>query len=156
MQDGTEVVEVDAPAPRTPAPAPSARLSRTGRAVAVAGGAAAVGGVAVVDPHVPGTYPVCPSLSLFGVFCPLCGGLRATHALATGDLGGAIAMNPAVPLLAAAVLGLVAWRAWARRRGRPVAQVLSPRATAWTLAALAVFGVLRNVPVAPFAWLAPG
>lgn len=126
------------------------------RALLAAGVGGAVAFVGLVDPSRSGIYPTCPSLSLFGVWCPLCGGLRATHALATLDLPAAVAMNPAVPVLALLAVVLVARRAWRRRRGRPVARGLPPRATAWTLAVLMVFGVLRNIPADPFTWLAPG
>ena len=50
-----------------------------------------------------GSYGVCPLYALTGLWCPACGGLRATHDLAHGDLAGAWAMNPlwvlAVPLV---------------------------------------------------------
>ncbi|MET4223791.1 DUF2752 domain-containing protein [Oerskovia enterophila] len=105
--------------------------------------------LALVDPH-EGGYPLCPLLALTGWACPACGGLRATHDLATGDLAGAWAMNPlwviVVPFL---VLAWVLWlrRAWTGTRARPV--------PAWSgvvaLVALVAFGVARNIPaMVPF------
>jgi hypothetical protein len=109
--------------------------------------------VAVVSPEEPGHYPVCPTYALTGLYCPGCGGLRAVHALAHGDVGLALARNPLV------VIGLpfVVWAyvAWVRRRvrGGPVTW-FPPPALSWALAAaVVVFTVLRNVPAFP--WLAP-
>ncbi|WP_245530227.1 DUF2752 domain-containing protein [Cellulomonas flavigena] len=129
------------------------------RAVAPAAVAAAavtaVTVLAVRSPYTPFSYGFCPSLLVLGVACPGCGGLRATHDLATGDLGGAWGANPlwvlAVPLLAAA------WAVWAVRRttGRPLPVV--PRAVPWAVLAVVVaFGVLRNVPaLVPYLGPAP-
>lgn len=68
-----------------------------------------------VDPNVPGHYPGCPTQEFLGVDCPGCGGLRATHALANGDVPSAadhnlliVALIPGVVIL----LGLWIWRAW--------------------------------------------
>lgn len=116
-------------------------------------GAAGVVLVAAVDPEQPGHYPLCPTLALTGFYCPGCGGLRAVHALAHGDLGLAMQRNPVV------VIGLPillwAYLAWVRRRalGR-VATWYPPARLMWGLfAVLAVFTVLRNLPA--FTWLAP-
>jgi Protein of unknown function (DUF2752) len=115
-----------------------------GAAVAVA---AAWTVVATVDPRRPGFYPVCPLLRLTGWSCPLCGGLRAAHALAHGDLIGALDRNAffvaVLPLVAA---GWVRWVAL-RTRGSPASPF--PRSPRWSAAALVVlvlFGVLRNTP----------
>lgn len=121
-------------------------LRRAVAPAAVALGAAASAAVlAARSPYTPFSYGFCPSLLVLGVACPGCGGLRATHDLATGDLAAAWHANPlwvvAVPLLVAA------WAVWAVRRttGRPPLRV--PRAVPWAvLAVVAVFGVLRNVP----------
>jgi len=122
------------------------------RPLAVAGAvAAATIVVALVDPHDPGRYGVCPFLLLTGHPCAACGCLRATHDLAHGDLAGAWDMNPlwvvAVPLLVAA------WAVWLVRRVRgdgPAADLLPRRLRAalpWITAAVVLgFTVLRNVP----------
>ncbi|WP_319804399.1 DUF2752 domain-containing protein [Nocardioides malaquae] len=107
------------------------------------------------DPHVQGSWGFCPS-ALLGVACPFCGSLRAVHHLTDLDLAAAASSN--VVLVAAApvagVLWLVAlWRA--ARGGVPL--LPSPSAAVWwtVAAALVVFTVLRNIPWAPVAWLAP-
>jgi len=132
----------------------SALVGRVRRPLAVAAVVAA-GTVllAVRDPHVAGSYALCPLHALTGLWCPACGCLRATHDLAHGDLVGAWGMNPlwvlAVPLVAAL------WVRWfaAAAAGRPARAV--PLRVGWAgLAVVLVFGVLRNVPsLAP--WLAP-
>ena len=81
-----------------------------------------------------GGSPRWPSLcgvqALFSIPCPLCGGLRATAALARGDLLAALGWNPAAVLLHGAVLtsaGLLLfdrtppWLAYGRRRAVLVA-----------------------------------
>jgi len=128
---------------------PSAR--RAGRRLLApvllgAAGAAAVALVAVVDPERPGHYPVCPTYALTGLYCPGCGGLRAVHAVAHGDLGLALQRNPLV--VVALPLAIWAYLAWVRglALGRPL-RWLPPRALTWGAALLvAVWAVLRNVP----------
>ncbi|RYV52688.1 DUF2752 domain-containing protein [Pengzhenrongella frigida] len=115
--------------------------------------------VAAVDPNRPGHYVVCPLLTLTGLYCPACGGLRAVHDLTQLDLAGAWGHNPLLVLAAPLVVG--AWgrwlvRSWHPGRWRPT--VTSSRRSAWLaavlLTVLVAYGVARNVPaLAP--WLAP-
>ena len=109
---------------------------------------ASLGLVAAVDPNVPGRYPVCPSIVLFGVFCPFCGGLRGAHALTEGDLAGMVASNLLVPVVI--VLAAWGWLAWTTRVVGVARPVPGPRASTRTwlvVAGLALlYGVLRNVP----------
>lgn len=105
------------------------------------------------DPHVAGSYPPCLLYTLTGLYCPACGGTRATFDLLHGDVGGAFARNPAVPFLLVAVLAWVTYRfAFRRRHG-----TAAPAVPAWVPvglgAAALVFGVLRNVP--GWDWLSP-
>lgn len=131
----------------------SSTTTREGTAAALLGPAVAAGAaglsmaaVAVVDPNVPGSWPVCPSLSQLGVLCPLCGGLRSAHALTELDVLGAFDANLLVPLLVLAAA--VGWTRWVRRRwqGRP----RPGPAPSWVGGAVAVvavvYGVLRNLP----------
>ncbi|WP_298460020.1 DUF2752 domain-containing protein [uncultured Cellulomonas sp.] len=111
----------------------------------------AVAYLAVTDPYRPGGHLGCPVLALTGLYCAGCGGQRAVHDLAHGDLAGAWGMNPLVVL--GAPLAVAAWALWLRRRwlgaGRPAARAPDSAAapTAWVLLAVVVaFTVLRNVP----------
>ncbi|QDW63264.1 DUF2752 domain-containing protein [Oerskovia sp. KBS0722] len=138
-----------------PAPSVTVRAEdRTWRALRTplgvgAGVAGATVLLALVDPH-EGGYPLCPLLALTGWACPACGGLRATHDLATGDLAGAWAMNPlwvlVVPFL------VVAWALWVRRAWRgTTARAVPPWTGVVGLVILIGFGIARNVPaLVPF------
>jgi len=131
------------PRPRTPA----ATRARAWRAPAVTAGVALVGTlvVALRDPHTSGSYGYCPLYAATGLFCPACGGLRATHDLAHGDLAGAWSMNPLWVVCVPLVVALWAWWTVRVTRGRPAP--LLPSWTAWVfLGVLVVFGVLRNLP----------
>lgn len=100
--------------------------------------------VALRDPH-EGGYPLCPLLALTGYACAGCGGLRAAHDLATGDLAGAWAMNPLLTI--AMPIAAVLWVVWLVRAAtnRPAWQ--PPAWMLVTVLGIAVaFSVLRNVP----------
>ena len=119
-------------------------------------GVAAVATLAVVDPNQPGVYPTCPSLALFGVLCPLCGGLRGVHALAHGDVAGMVSSNALLPVVL--VLGAWAWLSWvsAGLGGttlRPPS--LGRRARVGLVVLAVVYAVLRNLTGTPFEVLAP-
>ena len=106
------------------------------------------------DPSAAGSlFPSCVFHDLTGWYCPGCGITRALHALAHFDLWRALAMNAflvlSLPLLAAMALHGLTQRAWLPARIRRV--LFDGR---WWIAALVVFGVLRNLP--GFAFLAPG
>lgn len=135
--------------------ATATRRPRDGvRPLALAGLAAAAGAalVALRDPHVPGSYGVCPLAALTGLACPACGALRATHDLAHLHLAAAWSQNALwvalVPLLVAGwAVALV--RRW---RGAPARAL--PGWLGWAgLAVVVAFGVARNLPA--LAWLAP-
>lgn len=121
--------------------------------------------VALVDPHRPGSYGVCPLYALTGVYCVGCGGLRATYDLAHGDLAGAWSMNPLWVLLVPVLVAV--WARWLVRRWtssssgavRGAARVGGPVTgavrTPWlVLVVLVAYSAARNVPaLAP--WVAP-
>lgn len=94
-------------------------------------------------------WPRCPIYAFTGIYCPGCGGLRATWDLLHGDVQGAVNQNPlifAIPLLV--LVGFLV-QADAKKTGRrwPTIVVLILVA-AITLA----FTILRNQPGS---WMAP-
>lgn len=108
---------------------------------------AAIAFVAVVDPHQSGRYPPCPWHALTELWCPGCGGLRAMHDLAHGDVAAAAASN-ALAVAMIPVVALLWWR-WlrARWRGETVGPPrLSPRATVVLVVVALIFTVGRNLP----------
>jgi hypothetical protein len=124
---------------------------------AVAGGAVACGcaAIALVNPTDSGA-PVCWSAGVFGIDCPLCGGLRCVNSLVRGDLLAAADHN----ILLAVTLPVVAvlWVVWMVRavQGRHV-RLPSPPNWAWGVLAVVTlsFTVVRNLDLGPVAhWLA--
>jgi hypothetical protein len=121
--------------------------------------------VAANDPSAANShFPGCIFHNATGLWCPGCGLTRATHALLTGHPLQALGYNIFTPLvLVAVVLAMVSWTrtswghdalatpavllAWSRTRSRTIT-VAAP-------AALVLYGVLRNIPAAPFRALAP-
>lgn len=91
--------------------------------------------------------PLCPLHALTGIWCPLCGGLRAVDALAHGQLGVAVHDNLLLVLALPPALWL--WADWAARAraGQP-GRHWSPAAKAAAISVLAAFTVVRNLPVA--------
>lgn len=140
------------------------------RAPLAVGAAALLGAgyIALFDPNEAGHYPLCPTKALTGLDCPFCGGLRAAHSLAHGDLLGAADHNLVAVLLALPVVLL--WAAWLRRAwiGDPEGStshplqafsdaVLRPTVLWPVLGVLIAFTVLRNVGGVPaLAWLGSG
>ncbi|NHA69884.1 DUF2752 domain-containing protein [Phycicoccus flavus] len=115
---------------------------------AAAGGAgvAALGYLATHDPNEPGHYPGCFLLATTGLYCPACGGTRATYDLLHGDVTSAFARNPMVPPLYLAVALVVAYHVVRRRLGHRTSTDVPP----WLPVAIGVlvllFGVVRNLP----------
>jgi len=120
----------------------------------VVGLAAATVALHVRDPHVHGSWGLCPLYATTGVYCPGCGALRGVNDLTDGHVGQAASSNLLLVLtIPFAVLALARWShaAWT---GREVALVPAmPRSVKAGLVLLAVaFTVARNVPGS---WLAP-
>jgi hypothetical protein len=116
--------------------------------------ATSVAVVGLVYPRYPELFPACPSRTLFGVWCPLCGGTRSAHALATGDLSGAVGFNAFVPVLV--LLAAWSWAAWVTRLRARWTLPAVPRWLWWSIGlAWLAYGVLRNLPVEPFASWTP-
>ena len=151
---------------------PRARRLRTPLAVGATALLASVY-LGLVDPNVPGHYPLCPTKAITGLDCPGCGGLRAVHGLMHGDLRDALDHNAFVVLVVLPV-AVVLWARWVWHAWRGPGPGPGPDAGGetsdsvdvpmpspvllWSLVALSVvFSVVRNVGAVPaFAWLGSG
>lgn len=109
------------------------------------------------DPARSWIFPPCPVHYLTGWYCPGCGSLRAIHALLHGSVYAAWAMNPlTIVLLPFIAYGLVS-ETLVGLRGRGLPQLRLRSSAIYALGCvIVVFGVIRNLPLAPFNWLAPG
>jgi hypothetical protein len=128
------------------------------QAVAVLGILGGMAGmVALRNPHVPGSLGICPSLLIFGVYCPGCGSLRAMFDLMHGDVLGSVGHNV---LMIPALIFLVGWsilrlRSGNAERAGPVAAFPRPhpllvKTQVYLVMALpfviVVYAVVRNFP----------
>lgn len=133
------------------------RFSPRAQAAAVLLGAGSLGVLLAFHPPVEGSFlPPCPLHATTGLHCPGCGSTRALAALVRGDLALAWRNNPLAML---ALLALVPWgirQGWLALRENRFASFSLPKfggqAIVWTVI---LFTVLRNLPWAPFCWLAP-
>lgn len=140
---------------------PLQRAGMVGRAFPIACGCALAGSaylVARFDPSAPGSrFPACQFRAATGLWCPGCGLTRGFHQLLTGHPLSALQFNIFIPLVLVAIL--VSWWSWVRTSwGRPgvhVPRQVARRLAAVLPAALIAYGVLRNIPAAPFRSLAP-
>ncbi|MDN5854573.1 MAG: DUF2752 domain-containing protein, partial [Actinomycetia bacterium] len=81
-------------------------------------GIAALTMLALRDPHVGGSYGFCPFRELTGLWCPLCGGLRATHDLTRFRAADALSSNLLAVVIVLAVVAYFGYWAAKRWRGR--------------------------------------
>ncbi len=151
---GQTTVVTTAPPTSAPDVDPRPRWRRMVGPVSTIGGlAAATLFIAVVDPNQPGHYPVCPTKALFGLDCPGCGGLRATHDLAHGDVVSAFGHNALWVLLvpiAVVMLGRYAYQGWTGRRQQPMAATAARRSMIALVVLMVIFTVVRNLPFGAF------
>jgi len=109
-----------------------------------------------VDPARSLLFLPCPFHAFTRLYCPGCGSLRATHHLLHGRVGTALGLNPLMVL--AAPFAAYATASYVLRcfTGRSLP---APRWRPWwswaILGIVVAHGVLRNIPVEPFSWLAP-
>ena len=107
------------------------------------------------DPHVQGSWGICPTKALLGIECPGCGGLRAVNDLTNLQLLDAASSNllfvASVPVLAY-LFGRWVWGRWTGHAWSP-----SDRSMSWSAVALVglmvLFTVVRNTTAG--SWLAP-
>ena len=110
-------------------------------------GAAACALLLLVPPGSPHAkwLPKCMFHQLTGLYCPGCGATRALSAMLHGDVKASLHNNALLfPLLALIVFLLM----------KPETSLKRPFAV--TIVAVVLgFTILRNIPVAPFTYLAP-
>ena len=106
----------------------------------------------------PRFLPRCAFFEVTGWYCPGCGNTRAAHALLHGDLAEALHQN-AFSVIALPFFLVFAWEAWVAwmTPGRSRRRLFHPRQwhLVFAIGVLIAFTILRNLPWAPFSWLAP-
>ncbi len=101
-------------------------------------------------------YPRCTLYVTTGLYCPGCGSLRALHQLFHGHVLTALHDNLLL-VLALPVVGICGWRfAFCWMMEQPLPRfIVRPFWIKILVAVVVLFTVLRNIPAAPFNWLAP-
>ena len=141
---------------RTGPPLVAPRRRRLVTAAAVAAILVLAGALYTFPPTENSFYPPCLFHRWTGLHCPGCGGTRCAHALLHGDPAQAAAYNLLAVLCLPYLLLLAANGLWYGATGRTAFRVWAP--AWWPRAALVVvvlFWVARNLPWAPFTFLAP-
>ena len=122
---------------------------------AVGAGVGAAGILWKFDPRTAGFFPPCPFHAATGLYCPGCGSTRALHALAHGDLGAALRCNALMTVTLPLLLVLATGEFLLPSVGGGWSSAV-PARWVWTFFGVTVaFWVARNLPVYPFALLAP-
>jgi hypothetical protein len=108
------------------------------------------------DPATASLYPDSPFRELTGLYCPGCGTLRGLHQILHGNVKAAFALNP----LMVACLPFVFWYyikyAIEILAKKQVPKFFIPSKWIWFfLYFIIAYGILRNIPLTPFSWLAP-
>ncbi|MDF0532581.1 DUF2752 domain-containing protein [Tsukamurella sp. 8J] len=132
-------------------PAVTARAGVRGPLLAAAGVAAVTGLLYVRDPHIHGSWGLCPLYAMTGIYCPACGGLRGVYDAVHGHLAAAVGSN--VLLVPFAIVVVWAWSAWLGR-GLGMRIAGPPKSAPWLIAVVVVtvvFTVARNLPGSPLA-----
>lgn len=132
----------------------TARVQRMASPLA-AGALAAVGVLALHlrDPHVSGSWGICPFLAVTGWDCPLCGGLRGVHDLTHLEWSAAASSNLLLIVLVPLALAFWGRRIVATWRGGEAMRPLQVPTSVWVvgLGLVTLFTVARNLPGS---WLA--
>jgi Protein of unknown function (DUF2752) len=108
------------------------------------------------NPSSSSIYPPSPFRALTGLYCPGCGTLRALHQLLHGHILKAFELNPlmmfAMPYL---IYSYVSYSAPVIL-GQKIPQIFIKPNWIWLILKIILgYWVLRNIPFAPFSWLAP-
>lgn len=137
------------------APPPTRRERVRAPALTIGALAATTLALRLRDPHVGGSWGICPSAAL-GFWCPGCGGLRAVNDLTHGDVASAASSNLLLVVAMPGVVALLALWAVSRWQGRAMPRLQARAASVVLVVGLGVvaaFTLARNLPLG--AWLAP-
>jgi|SRR6516164_1627079 hypothetical protein len=105
------------------------------------------------DPARNDFYPTCLFHKTTGLLCPGCGSLRAVHQLLHGNLSSAFHFNALLVISLPLLLWFSARFAFKTSRHEPFSCSLK---WVWVLITAGIlFGILRNLPLGPFALLRP-
>ena len=100
-------------------------------------------------------YPRCPLYVWTGLHCPGCGSLRAVHSLLHGDIVSALRFNSLL-ILSSPFLGWLLLNSVRTPSGKVLVEAGPRPSFIWIfLGVTLAFGILRNLPFAPFSLLAP-
>lgn len=109
--------------------------------------------------HNPAVIPFIPCVfnKLTGLYCPGCGAGRASYALLHGQFYQAFRYNP---LMIFVLLFLAAYFTarsldWLITGGNHIDRHIPDKYLYWLLAAILIYGIVRNIPYFPFNLLAP-
>ena len=102
-------------------------------------------------------FPRCPFHQITGLWCPGCGLTRGIYQLLHGHVAAALGYNLFTPVVVVAIAA--AWLGWLRVAWEVPPMRVPHWAGRWLAVTvpilIVVFGVLRNLPAAPFRALAP-
>lgn len=137
-------------------PAAAVPVTRMIAGAAAATMTMAAGAVFYFDPAKSNFFPTCPLYQLTGLACPGCGLTRGFHALSHGDIIPALDFNLLLPVWTVIFLWVLVSLLLLAVRGRGLEMwPTRPRFMYGFMAALLVFGVLRNIPAWPLTILFP-
>ncbi len=100
------------------------------------------------NPQEHAFYPRCLFFETTGLWCPGCGGLRASHQLLHGNLRAAFRLNPLVVfVLPGLLVGLAEWWLLPAGKRRFLITVRHPNFIVGVGGVLCGFGIARNLPL---------
>ena len=110
-----------------------------------------------IDPNKNALFPRCPFNALTGLYCPGCGSQRAIHDLLHFNFAG-VAGNNFLFLPAVIAVAYHYARPFLNKKfGWNLFNLIYWKHAPWIILSLILlFWLLRNLPVHPFSFLAPG
>ncbi len=108
------------------------------------------------NPSQYGFYPRCMLYATTGIYCPGCGSQRALYQLVHGHLATALRCNLLLILSLPYLVFTFARYSLRWMAHKPLPQfVIRARWLKLLVGVLIIFTILRNIPCAPFNYLAP-